>query len=121
MSELIVRLGRVVLFWVAGSLVPQGGLAAEEGRAAEVQEILLQCQSAYYRLVDYRGTVRHEVGEGGTVLRQDLIELTFRRPGFLAMRWKTGVFKGTALLSRPNWNRGSLLIRLGDWFDYLTL
>ena len=37
---------------------------------AEVHEVLAQCQAAYYRLVDYRGTLRHEVREGGATLRQ---------------------------------------------------
>lgn len=88
---------------------------------SELQEILLQCQSAYRRLVDYRGIVRHEVSEGGKVEREDEIEVTFRKPSFLLLRWQAGLFKGTSLLSRPSWNRGNLLIQLGGWFDFLTL
>src|SRR5262245_45883697 len=120
MSDLMTRLCGVVLLLLAASCVPPSGLAAEESKSAGVQELLLTFQAAYCGRVDYRGTLGHEVGGGGAVLRQDLIDLTYRRPGFLSLRWKTGTFKGTALLSRLNWNRGSLLIRLGNWFDYLT-
>ncbi len=88
---------------------------------AEVQEVLTQCQSAHYRLGDYRGMVRHEVVDGGNIIREDEIEVTFRKPSFLALHWKEGLFKGTTLLSRPAWNRGNLLIHLGEWFDFLTL
>jgi outer membrane lipoprotein-sorting protein len=87
----------------------------------EMQEVLMQCQSAHYRLVDYRGVLRHEVVEGGQTVREDEIEVTFRKPSFLALHWKNGLFNGTTLLSRPAWNRGNLLIHLGEWFDFVTL
>jgi hypothetical protein len=93
----------------------------EGGQLAEVQEVLMQCQSAHYRLTDYRGVVRHELVEDGNSVRIDDIEVTFRKPSFLRLRWQEGVFKGTTLLWRPAWNQGSILIRLGDWFDFLTL
>ena len=104
--------------------LPWGGSAAAAPPAdsfAEVHEVLAQCQAAYYRLVDYRGTLRHEVREGGAVLRQDSIDVVFRKPGFLSLRWQTGLYKGTALLARPAWNQGNLLITLGGWFDFVTL
>jgi hypothetical protein len=88
---------------------------------AEVRDVLLQCQSAYYRLVDYRGVIRHEVNSGGKTLREDIIEVVFRKPSFLSLRWQTGLFKGTTLLARPAWNRGNLFLQLGDWFDFLTI
>jgi outer membrane lipoprotein-sorting protein len=94
---------------------------ADAEQRTELQEVLRQCQTAYYRLVDYRGVVRHEVSEGGKMLREDEIEVTFRKPSFLLLRWQSGLFKGTTLLSRPSWNRGNLLIQLGGWFDFLTL
>lgn len=87
----------------------------------EMQEVLRQCQAAYLRLVDYRGVLRHEVWESGKVLREEEIEATFRQPSFLMLHWQTGVFSGTKLVSRPSWNRGNLLVRLGGWFDFLTL
>jgi len=88
---------------------------------AELQEILLQCQSAYHRLVDYRGILHHEVWEKGEILREDEIEVIFRQPSFLTLHWQGGMFKGTVLMSRPSWNRGNFLIQLGGWFDFLTL
>jgi hypothetical protein len=87
----------------------------------EMQEALRQCEVAYLRLVDYRGVLRHEVWEGGKVLREDEIEATFRKPSFLTLRWQTGIFKETKLVARPSWNRGNILIQLGGWFDFLTL
>ena len=93
--------------------LPWGGSAAAAPPAdsfAEVHEVLAQCQAAYYRLVDYRGTLRHEVREGGATLRQDSIDVVFRKPGFLSLRWQTGLYKGTALLARPAWNQGNLLL-----------
>jgi outer membrane lipoprotein-sorting protein len=95
-------------------------LAAAAERS-ELQDVLRQCQAAYHRLVDYRGMVRHEVSEGGKTLREDEIEVTFRKPSFLLLRWQSGLFKGTTLLARPSWNRGNLLIQPGGWFDFLTL
>jgi outer membrane lipoprotein-sorting protein len=110
-----------VLGLVVVVLVPRTAAADRGEPLAAVREVLAQCQAAYHRLVDYRGTLRHEVGEGGALLRQDHIEATFRKPAFLSLRWQTGIFKGTTLLSRPAWNRGNLLIQLGEWFEYLTL
>ena len=87
----------------------------------ELQEVLLQCQEAHRRLVDYRGIVRHEVWEKGEPAREDEIEVTFRKPSFLTLQWQSGIFKGTTLTARPFWNRGNFLIQLGGWFDFLTL
>lgn len=87
----------------------------------EVREILQQCQDASRRMVDYRGVLRHEVNSGGGELSEDSIEVIFRKPSFLSLKWQTGLFKGTTLLARPFWNRGNLLIQLGEWFDFLTL
>jgi outer membrane lipoprotein-sorting protein len=94
---------------------------AQGNSPTAVQEILQQCQAAYHRLVDYRGVLRHEVNMGQGILREDEIEVVFRKPSFLSLQWKTGPFKGTTLLSRPSWNRGNLFIQLGGWFDFLTL
>ncbi len=88
---------------------------------SDLRDVLMQCQDAYHRLVDYRGVLHHEVGSGGGTLREDEIEVLFRRPSFLTFRWQTGLFKGTTLAARPSWNRGNLLIHLGEWFDFLTL
>jgi hypothetical protein len=86
-----------------------------------VQEALAQCQAAYYRLVDYRGTLRREVWEGEQAPRRDEIDVVFRKPTFLSLRWRSGLHKGTELLTRPGWNQGNLFIRLGDWFSYVTV
>ncbi|MBI3800453.1 MAG: DUF1571 domain-containing protein [Deltaproteobacteria bacterium] len=88
---------------------------------ATVQEILAQCQAAYYRLVDYRGTLHREMWEGGTAPRLDDIEVLFRKPTFLSLRWQSGLYKGTELLTRPGWNRGNLFIKLGDWFSFISV
>lgn len=94
---------------------------AQQDSFAEVQEILQQCQDASRRMVDYRGVLRHEVNSVDGELREDEIEVVFRKPSFLSLKWQTGLFKGTTLLARPSWNRGNLLIQLGEWFDFLTL
>ncbi|MBI3302075.1 MAG: DUF1571 domain-containing protein [Deltaproteobacteria bacterium] len=120
MTEALPWRERALVLVVAVVVVLSPTLALADS-FAEVQEILAQCQAAYHRLVDYRGTLRHEVREGGPAARQDLIDATFRKPAFLSLRWQTGLYKGTTLLARPAWNRGNLLIKLGDWFDYLTL
>lgn len=88
---------------------------------SSLRDVLMQCQDAYHRLVDYRGVLHHEVGRGGGPLREDEIEVLFRKPSFLTFRWQTGLFKGTTLAARPSWNHGNLLIHLGEWFDFLTL
>jgi outer membrane lipoprotein-sorting protein len=107
---------------ILGLLFCLPGLSwAQPNSLTEVQEILQQCQAAYHRLVDYRGVVRHEVNTGGGTLREDEIEVVFRKPSFLSLRWQTGLFKGTTLLARPAWNRGNLFIQLGEWFNFLTL
>ncbi|MBI3250040.1 MAG: DUF1571 domain-containing protein [Deltaproteobacteria bacterium] len=88
---------------------------------SNLRDVLMQCQDAYHRLADYRGVLRHEVGRGGGAIREDEIEVLFRKPSFLTFRWQTGLFKGTTLAARPSWNHGNLLIHLGEWFDFLTL
>jgi outer membrane lipoprotein-sorting protein len=90
-------------------------------RFGEVLKALAQCQEAYYRLEDYRGTLVHEVREANGTEREERIEVTFRKPGFLSLQWQSGLYKGTTLLVRPGWNQGNLLLRLGEWFDYATI
>jgi outer membrane lipoprotein-sorting protein len=90
-------------------------------RAAEIQSILAECQAAYRRLEDYRGLLVHEIGEQGESSPRQVIEVTFRKPGFLSLRWQTGLYKGTTLLARPALNQGNLLLRLGEWFDFVTV
>lgn len=113
--------GWLAVFLVVAPLAGRAAAAAPVDSFAAVQEVLAQCQAAYHRLVDYRGTLRHEVRAEGAALRQDLIEVIFRKPSFLSLRWQTGIYKGTTLLVRPVWNQGNLLIKLGDWFDFVTL
>ena len=113
-----------MLLMVALLLAPATGFAQgviEADRFGEVLKVLAQCREAYYRLEDYRGTVLHTVreAEGGT--REERIEIVFRKPGFLSFRWDSGLYKGTALLARPGWNQGNLMLRLGEWFDFLTI
>jgi len=117
----MTRRGLLAFVLVALPWVGSAAAAPPADSFAEVHEVLAQCQAAYYRLVDYRGTLRHEVREGGATLRQDSIDVVFRKPGFLSLRWQTGLYKGTALLARPAWNQGNLLITLGGWFDFVTL
>jgi outer membrane lipoprotein-sorting protein len=105
-------------------LITLGSFRAASGASdslSALQEVLIQSEAAYHRLVDYRGTLRREVWEGKAAARLEDIEVTFRKPGFLSLRWRTGIYKGTELLSRPAWNQGNLLIKLGDWFDYITV
>ena len=92
--------------------------AAEGG---PLQEILGACQAAYHRLVDYRGTLRHEVFEKGGGVRQHEIAVTFRKPGFLHMEWQAGLYSGTTLLTRPTRTLAAVFIRLGGWFDYVRV
>jgi len=111
--------------FVVPIIFPLLGLFCERSSAladsfGEVLEVLAQCQDAYYRLEDYRGVLTREVGEGGPS-HQESIEAVFRKPGFLSLRWHSGLYKGTTLLARPGWNQGNLLIKLGEWFDYVTI
>ena len=94
---------------------------AQSDTLLDVLDILLQCQTAYYRLEDYQGTLRHEVEGGRASLRQETLEVVFRKPGFLSVRWQSGLYKGTTLLIRPDVNPGNVLIRLGEGFDYVTV
>jgi len=103
-------------------LTPSGALGeGGEERFGEVLQVLAQCQEAYYRLEDYRGTLVHEVGEASGATREERIEVMFRKPGFLSLGWQSGPYKGTKLLVRPGWNQGNLLLQLGEWFDYVTV
>jgi hypothetical protein len=108
-----------VLLFSSASSVAQG--AIEEDRFGEVIKALAQCREAYYRLEDYRGTVLHTVREADGGTREERIEIAFRKPGFLSLRWGSGLYKGTVLLARPGWNQGNLMLRLGEWFDFLTI
>ena len=85
-----------------------------------VHAVLAECHAAYLRLVDYQGTLRHEVWEEGGIVRHD-IGVTFRKPSFLHLRWQTGLHAGTILLERPTRFPGPILIRLGGWFEYITV
>jgi hypothetical protein len=112
-------LGFTLVYVLVSSVRPATAATPTES-LAEVREILAQCQAAYHRLVDYRGTLRREVGEKRPLPSLDVIDVTFRKPSFLYLRWQAGAYKGTELLARPSWNRGNLLIRLGEWFEYVT-
>ena len=109
----------VVLLFSPAFSVAQGAIEAD--RFGEVLTVLAQCREAYYRLEDYRGTVLHTVQEADGGIREERIEIAFRKPGFMSFRWESGLYKGTALLARPGWNQGNLMLRLGEWFDFLTI
>jgi len=115
------RLPRIALGICLVSLSSFGTVVEATDSFSALQEILMQSEAAYHRLVDYHGMLRREVWEGKAAARQEDIEVTFRKPTFLSLRWRTGTYRGTELLSRPAWNRGNLLIKLGDWFDYITV
>ena len=94
----------------------------------DVLDILLQCQTTYYRLEDYQGTLRRDIEGRDGSSRQETLEVVFRKPGFLSVRWQSGLYKGTTLLIRPEVNLirpevnpGNVLIRLGEGFDYVTV
>ena len=88
------------VFWLL-TFVRSGSAAGTSDSFAAVQETLEQCQAAYHRLVDYRGTLRRETWEGGPALRIDEIDVMFRKPAFLSLRWQAGLYRGTELLTRP--------------------
>ncbi len=102
-----------------GCLGAAPAVCADEG--GKLQRILSECQAAYHRLVDYRGTLRHEVFEKGGGARQHEIAVTFRKPGFLHMQWQAGLYAGTTLLTRPTRTLAAVFIRLGGWFDYVRV
>jgi len=108
------------LLWLVMILSVLRGARVEAvtlGTFAEVQELLTQCQAAYHRLEDYRGMLRRE-SKGAS--EDDLIEVVFRKPTFLFLRWQAGVYKGTTLLTRPDRNRGDLVVSLGEWFSFVS-
>lgn len=105
----------LTLFWFGATA------AADTAGDAKIQEILGECQAAYHRLVDYRGSLRHELFERGGVVRQHEITVTFRKPSFLRMEWQAGLYAGTTLLTRPTRALAAIFIRLGGWFDYVRV
>lgn len=94
---------------------------ATSDAGSPVRDLLAQCQAAYYRLVDYQGSLHLEIGEKGVSTQQDVMSVAFRKPGFLSIHWQEGVHKDARLLVRPAWNRGNVFVRLGGWFDYVSL
>ena len=94
------------------------GLSPGETR---VQDVLAECHAAYQRLDDYRGTLRHEVREEGGIVRRHDLDVTWRKPAFLRLRWQTGLHAGTTLLTRQTRAPEPILIRLGGWFEFLTV
>ena len=66
----MIRLVSLVLSALSLVLVVTRGAVADAAAETRVQELLAECQAAYHRLVDYRGTLRHEVWEKGGVHRQ---------------------------------------------------
>ena len=116
----MTRLVPMMLYTLSLVLFIPGGAAAE-ATEMRVQEILTECQAAYHRLVDYRGTLRHEIWEKGGAQRQHEIAVTFRKPSSLLMQWQSGLYRGTTLLTRPTRALGTVFIRLGGWFDYVRV
>ena len=107
-----------ILLAVVSLIAVSNAKAAHE---ATVQELLAECQAAYHRLVDYRGTLQHEIWEKGGVLRRHEIAVTFRKPAFLLMQWQAGLYKETTLVTRPTRAVGTVFIKLGGWFDYVRV
>ena len=86
-----------------------------------VQAVLVECRAAYFRLVDYRGTLQHEIYTPDHEPERQDIAVLYRKPGFLSMDWQSGLYAGTRLLARPGWNNGNFLLRLGGWFDFVQV
>ena len=103
--------------WVWGSQTPVAAAPA----ATQVQDLLTECRAAYFRLTDYRGTLRRETWTSGHEPHQEEIRVLFRKPGFLVLDWQTGPYAGTTLQARPGWNNGNFLLTLGGWFNYVKV
>lgn len=95
--------------------------AAPASAATQVQDLLTECRAAYFRMTDYRGTLQRETWTSGHKPRQEEIRVLFRKPGFLFLRWQTGLYAGTMLQARPGWNNGNFLLTLGQWFNYVKV
>lgn len=88
---------------------------------ATVATVLRQSTAAYYRLVDYRGTLKHRIWEKGGAYNEHEIEVAFRKPAFLRMEWQTGLYEDTTLITRPTRAFRAVFIKLGGWFDFLRV
>ena len=113
------RLVLISIVFVSFGLFPRDIAAASSDTA--VQTLLAQCRAAYFRLVDYRGILQHEVYAPGREPERHDIAVLYRKPGFLSLDWQSGLYAGTTLLAQPGWNNGNFLIRLGGWFDFVRI
>lgn len=109
----------LLFIFISVALQPLDTAVASTGTA--VQTLLAQCRAAYFRLVDYRGTLQHEIYPPGREPQRQEIAVLYRKPGFLSMHWQSGLYAGSTLLARPGWNNGNFLIRLGGWFDFVQI
>jgi len=93
------------LFFERPVLLEHPILAAPLPAVNTVQEILTECRAAYFRMTDYRGRLHREslitAWTLGQEPYQEEIEVVFRKPGFLSLEWKSGLYAGTTLLARP--------------------
>ena len=86
-----------------------------------LREALARCAATYDRLRDYRGVVEREVWDDPNHPRRDVIAIRFRRPSSLRLEWREGLYRGTTVVADAAWDPGALRVRLGGWFDYLTV
>lgn len=105
------------------ALLPFFGVLCEvrADQGATVATVLQESTAAYHRLVDYRGTLKHRIWKKGGVYDEHEIEVTFRKPGFVRMEWRTGLYEDTTLITRPTRAFRAVFIKLGGWFDFLRV
>jgi outer membrane lipoprotein-sorting protein len=95
--------------------------AGAQSQGALLREVLQRCAATYDGLRDYRGTIEREVWDNPLEVRRELIAVRFRRPSSLRLEWIEGLYRGTTVVAHAAWDPGALRIRLGGWFDFLTL
>jgi len=94
---------------------PEAGAASDVG--AQLRQQVFAMERAYSRVQDYTATFYKQERVKGELLPLETMELKFRKPFGVYLRWTTGAFAGREVLYVRGWNDDKVRAHQGSFPD----
>lgn len=115
----IAACSAVVLACASLSVIvaPGAAVAAEGEGATPIRQLVFDMEKAYERVQDYTTTFHKQERVKGTLLPKEEIELKFRKPFSIYLRWVGEVNQSREVIFEKGWNDDKIRAHKGSFPD----
>ena len=110
-----LALASVLIAMPAGAQSPEASAPADV--AAQLRQHVFAMERAYSRVQDYTATFYKQERVKGELLPLETIELKFRKPFGVYLRWLSGDFAGREVIYVRGWNEDKIRAHQGSFPD----